>query len=136
MVDSTPPPTAPPIASHLPCTAIASRLPYKAIASHLPYTAIASHLPYTAIASHAGSFERVTVADPFNGPPLNGNPLGVVRGAPGWAVVGCFVLSYLLLHLHRGWLSRQARAAAGGGVGRSIGIDAPTCDLPANHAVL
>ena len=52
-------------------------------------------------------FEMVTVADPYDGPPLFGNPLNVVRGLPGWCVIAGFGLSSLLLWAHRKWLSSE-----------------------------
>ena len=57
-------------------------------------------------------FARVTVADPFDGAPLYGNPLNVVRGMPGWLVVECFVASLLLLYLHHKWLAAKAQRTA------------------------
>ena len=52
-------------------------------------------------------FERVTVADPFNGAPLYGNPLKVVHGMQGWVVVVCFVGAAVVLYAHQKWLSRE-----------------------------
>ena len=54
-------------------------------------------------------FERVTVADPFNGPLLQGNPLNVVHGVQGWTVIVCFAASSLLLFAHHRWLAAEAR---------------------------
>mgnify|MGYP006094986075 FL=1 len=54
-------------------------------------------------------FESVTVADRFDGPPLHGSALRVVRGVPGWLVVSGFVLCALLVWGHRTWVAREAR---------------------------
>ena len=54
-------------------------------------------------------FARVTVADPFDGAPLHGNPLNVVLGVQGWIVIVCFVVASLLLYFHHRWLGAQAR---------------------------
>jgi hypothetical protein len=54
-------------------------------------------------------FARVTVADPFDGAPLHGNPLNVVNGLQGWLVIECFVAASLLLYVHHKWLAGLAR---------------------------
>ena len=53
-------------------------------------------------------FARVTVADPFDAPPINGNPLNVVWGTQGVVVLCCFGYSLAVLFAYRRWLHRQA----------------------------
>jgi hypothetical protein len=55
-------------------------------------------------------FVRVSVADEFDGPPLFSNPLRVVNGLKGWAVVGSFAASSALLFAHRRWMAARAHA--------------------------
>jgi len=54
-------------------------------------------------------FEPVTLADQFDGPPLHGDALKVVRGTPGWFVVSAFVLGSILLYVHSRSVSSYAR---------------------------
>ena len=58
----------------------------------------------------AACFARVTVADRFDAPPISGNPLNVVRGGAGYALLASFLGGLLLLLLHRAWLGRRTRA--------------------------
>ena len=56
-------------------------------------------------------FERCSVAQPFDGPPLRGNPLNIVVAPQGWLVVGAWLVACTVLAAYRTWLARRARAA-------------------------
>ena len=53
-------------------------------------------------------FARVTVADRFDRPPINGHPLNVVLGVPGAMVLVDFAFASLVLVGYRIWLARRA----------------------------
>ena len=53
----------------------------------------------------AKCFVVVTVADPYDGYPLYGEPLRVIYGAAGWLVIASFVVVTLGWWLHAKWLS-------------------------------
>ena len=72
-------------------------------------------------------FERVTVADPFDGAPLHGNPLNVVAGAPGWFVLVALLLTSGLVYGHGRWLAGRTRRiiaqSPSAGYGDRLGTD-------------
>jgi hypothetical protein len=62
-------------------------------------------------------FERYSVADRFDAPPLEGDALRIIVAPQGWVVIVAWLLACLLLGGYRLWLARRARAyvARGGG---------------------
>ena len=54
-------------------------------------------------------FERLSVADRFDAPPLSGNALNVVVAPQGWLVVGAWAAATAILCAYRVWLGRRAR---------------------------
>jgi len=83
---------------------------YPAAARVLAVTAAAAGLVGCHLSVLAACFARVTVADRFDAPPISGNPLNVVRGGAGYALLASFLGGLLLLLLHRAWLGRRTRA--------------------------
>ena len=56
-------------------------------------------------------FERLSVADRFSEPPLNGNALNIVIAPQGWLVVVAWAAATAILCAYRVWLGRRANEA-------------------------
>ena len=67
--------------------------------------------------SQTRCFERCSVADRFDGPPLYGNALNIVHAPRGWLVVGAWVAACAILAGHRLWLGARAREYVARGEG-------------------
>ena len=78
----------------------------KAVAAAATLSLAACHLSMM-----ARCFKVVSVADPWHEYPINGNPLNVIDGVKGWALVCLFASGLVLLAAHRRWVGKRVRVA-------------------------
>ena len=95
----------------------------KAVAAAATLSLAACHLSMM-----ARCFKVVSVADPWHEYPINGNPLNVIDGVKGWALVCLFASGLVLLAAHRRWVGKRVRVALGEEQSARSDIEGPNDD--------